>query len=394
MNNIYFYLILAAFLYFIFTRVLENFLVEQENFDPSLVPVSSIVTLAKVAQKLIGSGTLINPGNLQVGNSAPSAAGNLTVSGNATITGNTTFGGLYTYLSNGATHPYSIVKNPTNIGFVGTNAAGTDYNWANTISMDNNANMRIGGPLLTTPSTSSGNLSVTGNTNIGGPVTATNYLTYGASAQFVINSRNSPSGPTTDPNALIWYNQDGTKTQLWNSSGGNVMTIDKDKKLTVTNNIKSPIFSADQFNDSSNNPRIQFWTDKNSYYNTGAGNKHKINNNNVTITGDLTVNGTVSWSTLANWDKNTYSTSFVIGPIRIQCGYDSSGSSEIGVTFSPAFSAATGLQVFASLTNGVSTSNAGGGGQHSPVARNISNTGCIIHCDGSCAINWIAIGPA
>jgi len=59
-------LIAIIVVYFITTRYIwcEN---EQENFDPSLVPVSSIVTLAKVAQKLVdGNGTLTNPGNLTV----------------------------------------------------------------------------------------------------------------------------------------------------------------------------------------------------------------------------------------------------------------------------------------------------------------------------------------
>ena len=93
MNNIFFYILLGIILYFIFTRVLENFTQSQENFDPSLVPVSSIVTLAKVAQKLVnGNGTLTNPGNLQIGAST-STPGNLTVTGNSTVNGNTTVGG-------------------------------------------------------------------------------------------------------------------------------------------------------------------------------------------------------------------------------------------------------------------------------------------------------------
>ena len=67
MNEIYYYLLLGVVLYYIFTRVIEKFSLNQENFDPSLVPVSSIVTLAKVAQKLVnGNGTLTNPGNLTV----------------------------------------------------------------------------------------------------------------------------------------------------------------------------------------------------------------------------------------------------------------------------------------------------------------------------------------
>ena len=91
-NNIYFYLLLGVFLYFLFTYILENYLVEQENFDPSLVPVSSIVTLAKVAQKLVnGNGTLTNPGNLQIGKDVGATSGNLTVTGKTAI-GSTTMG--------------------------------------------------------------------------------------------------------------------------------------------------------------------------------------------------------------------------------------------------------------------------------------------------------------
>ena len=67
---------------------------EQENFDPSLVPVSSIVTLAKVAQKLVnGNGTLTNPGNLQIGATGTTPGGNLTVTGNSTVMGNSTVNG-------------------------------------------------------------------------------------------------------------------------------------------------------------------------------------------------------------------------------------------------------------------------------------------------------------
>ena len=81
MHQLVYYSIFAIILYFVLSSVFETFSAEQENFDPSLVPVSSIVTLAKVAQKLVnGNGTLTNPGNLQIGASA-SAPGNLTVTG-------------------------------------------------------------------------------------------------------------------------------------------------------------------------------------------------------------------------------------------------------------------------------------------------------------------------
>jgi len=85
MSNILFYLLFAILLYFVLSRVFEKFNLEQENFDPSLVPVSSIVTLAKVAQKLVnGNGVLTNPGSLQIGGSS-SAPGNLTVTGNTQL---------------------------------------------------------------------------------------------------------------------------------------------------------------------------------------------------------------------------------------------------------------------------------------------------------------------
>jgi len=93
MKELFYYSIFAVILYFVLTAIFDNFTLEQENFDPSLVPVSSIITLAKVAQKLVnGNGTLTNPGNLQIGSST-SAPGNLTVTGNANINGTLTLGG-------------------------------------------------------------------------------------------------------------------------------------------------------------------------------------------------------------------------------------------------------------------------------------------------------------
>ena len=93
MKELAYYSVFAIILYFVLIQVFENFNIEQENFDPSLVPVSSIVTLAKVAQKLVnGNGTLTNPGNLQIGASA-STPGNLTVTGSILNGGLTIKGG-------------------------------------------------------------------------------------------------------------------------------------------------------------------------------------------------------------------------------------------------------------------------------------------------------------
>lgn len=89
MNWIYI-LVLCLSIYYIVARYLEKHL---ENFDPSLVPVSSIVTLAKIAQKLVdGNGTLTNPSNLQIGNPGVGTTGNLRVTGTTTLDGATTVG--------------------------------------------------------------------------------------------------------------------------------------------------------------------------------------------------------------------------------------------------------------------------------------------------------------
>jgi hypothetical protein len=231
-NNIYFYLLLGVFLYFLFTYVLENYLVEQENFDPSLVPVSSIVTLAKVAQKLVnGNGTLTNPGNLQIGKDMQATGaltvtgktaigsttigdktlnvtgtvgvsgdtnvgGNTTVGGKLDVTGNTTLGGLYTKFSNGSTFPYSIIRNPTNLTFVGGKTDNTDYNWSNTVSIDNNANMTIGGTTPTTLNTGNGELTVKGMSNLS-DITATGNIilsTNPAANGVSIGTETLPSG--------------------------------------------------------------------------------------------------------------------------------------------------------------------------------------------------------
>ena len=125
MHELVYYSIFAIILYFVLSSVFETFSVEQENFDPSLVPVSSIVTLAKVAQKLVnGNGTLTNPGNLQIGASA-SAAGNLTVTGTTILNGLTTiksgnpYGSVLSLLAGSSEPAYINFMDPNNSGRYG-----------------------------------------------------------------------------------------------------------------------------------------------------------------------------------------------------------------------------------------------------------------------------------
>ena len=79
MNKLIFYILVIIFLYFIFSRLIDNYS-DIENFDPSLVPIPSIVTLGKISQKIVNNtGTLINPGNLTINNK-------LSVTGSTNIT--------------------------------------------------------------------------------------------------------------------------------------------------------------------------------------------------------------------------------------------------------------------------------------------------------------------
>jgi len=89
----YIYLLFSLIIIYLLYCYYKKY-IYQENFDPSLVPVSSIVTLAKVAQKLVdGGGTLTNPGNLQIGLPSAGALGNLYVTGTNKVDGVSTFNG-------------------------------------------------------------------------------------------------------------------------------------------------------------------------------------------------------------------------------------------------------------------------------------------------------------
>ena len=85
MKDIIYYLFITIIIYYIVDKLFDNFSLEQENFDPSLVPISSIITLAKLSQKLINSNEFINTGLLQIGFPGNNASANLLVYGNAEL---------------------------------------------------------------------------------------------------------------------------------------------------------------------------------------------------------------------------------------------------------------------------------------------------------------------
>ena len=105
-TKIFIYVLIAIIvMYFITTRYIwcEE---EIENFDPSLVPVSSIVTLAKVAQKLVdGNGTLTNPGNLTVTGFITNSGSSMQIKGGG--------GGIQFYNRSNQTKNMEIYNNAT-----------------------------------------------------------------------------------------------------------------------------------------------------------------------------------------------------------------------------------------------------------------------------------------
>ena len=178
-------LLICLILFYILSRYFEKYY-SQENFDPSLVPVSSIITLAKVAQKIVdGNGTLTNPANLNIGTT--SARGNLLVTGNSTTNGNKQIDGTLgvtgaTTLSN----TLGVAGNTTVGGTLGVTGATTvggtlGITGATTLS----------GTLGVTGATTLNTLGVTGNTKIDGDVILTSHTlsTDSTKAYFLVKNK-------------------------------------------------------------------------------------------------------------------------------------------------------------------------------------------------------------
>jgi hypothetical protein len=153
-------LLLILILYYLFSNIYQKYS-NQENFDPSLVPVSSIVTLAKVAQKLVdGGGTLTNPGNLQIGMPSAGALGNLRVTGTNIVDGVSTLNGDTTI--NNSVHITGATTTPADSGDMRTHFNHPDgYNYLRGHTRtDGNVDIRKGN--LST----SGNISINNTTNL------------------------------------------------------------------------------------------------------------------------------------------------------------------------------------------------------------------------------------
>jgi hypothetical protein len=249
----YLYLILLVLIvYYVFKNIYSNYS-NSEHFDPSLVPVSSIITLAKVAQKLVdGNGTLTNPGNLQIG--VPSAPGNLKVTGttelngeSTTITGVTRINGGTSIYGTLSTTGYTaiggnttIAGNTTTSGYItasGTNAPRVDfigsgggqhmYSYIQTPTLHMGPGWNEGdiieskakaGLLFTSDSNNGvtvlGKFGVTGNVNIGGELT--------------VGHTKGGRVVTDNIKALTYFDSDNKpRLQFYGKDGHNYYTLGK-----------------------------------------------------------------------------------------------------------------------------------------------------------------------
>jgi hypothetical protein len=177
----YLYILLTCLiLFYLISRYFEKYY-SQENFDPSLVPVSSIITLAKVAQKIVdGNGTLTNPANLNIG--TPSAVGNLLVTGDSTTNGNSTVG-----------DSLFVDKDTSITGNLGVAGSSLLNDSRVTGSLNVIGYTKIDG--ATTPGATS--LTVTGNTKINGATTLGATSTPAATTSLTVNGATAITGNTT-----------------------------------------------------------------------------------------------------------------------------------------------------------------------------------------------------
>jgi len=211
-------LLLGLIIYYIISRFYEKYI---ENFDPSLVPVSSIIILAKAGQKIIdGNATLTNPDNLQIG--TPNATGNLLVTGDTNTTGNVINNGILTVgSSTNSGHKLDVTGNANITG--NTNIGGTlGIGGATTIGIAN--------------SPTSSNLTVNGNTTITGNTIIKGKTTFGD--LWIYSMDNEPrllfSGDTHigSPNGWTFRSKDNPNASI-DISRLNAVSIDASGNIKV-----------------------------------------------------------------------------------------------------------------------------------------------------------------
>ena len=295
MNELLYYLVLGVLLYYILTKFLHNFNLDQENFDPSLVPVSSIVTLAKVAQKLTTGGVLSSPQNLQIGTLNSGGAGNLTVTGKTTLNGTLTTTGAISangeIYSGGSTGVISAGNTPSgnNFKFI---AGGSTGNSVGGGVNDNSLNLYAYGPAAGTGGVNHvADFFGNGNVNIYGSITGntttatTNPFDYG---QTIINGGEIKVGDNN--NSIRIHRDNGTTGLIINGNNYGVLTTNEGTKMNMIQlqwnptgvtipkdlNVSGSIVTAGE-NFTINSPSVS------------------INSPTTTINGNLNINGMINY---------------------------------------------------------------------------------------------------
>jgi len=207
-------LLLCLIIYYIISRFYEKY---TENFDPSLVPVSSIVTLSKIANKIIDNNTLINPANLNIGTS--NTTGNLSVSGNITNSGD--------MITNGKLTVGGSINSGYALDVKGTSNITSNTNIGGTLGIGGSTTIGTLGTPTSSNLTVNGNGTITGNTIINGKITFANDVWH--------NSMDNQQ-------RLFFTSKGDTKfdsPQGWifqNSQGTQLAKIDQNANLTLLNN--------------------------------------------------------------------------------------------------------------------------------------------------------------
>jgi hypothetical protein len=268
-------LLLILVLYYLFKNIYQKYS-NHENFDPSLVPVSSIVTLAKVAQKLVdGGGTLTNPGNLNIG--IPSAPGNLTVTGDSTlnklsVTNNAIIGGKVTINSNDSGNNFNFAS------------SGGYFRLQNATTGSDIVTVGHNGSDMYVPALFAGNTNITGTTTTSGLTSANGGL--------------SVTGNLT-ANGNVQINGSSTVTNGLSVTGGT--TLNGNTSLNGAVSFKTDTWHTD----GQGNQRLHFGNNADNYYkspngwhtfrNAGDGPTMQIDpSGNVSIYGNLNVTGAIT----------------------------------------------------------------------------------------------------
>jgi hypothetical protein len=269
MKELLFYLVIGIILYYVLTLVIEKYYSQTENFDPSLVPVSSIVSLAKVAQKIVnGNGVLKNPGNLQIGSSS-------TAPGNLTVTGNSNFNGSV-----------SITNNWLNGGPIDSSTNRLKFDTDTSISSSNNIYLqstKSDNP-VTNMTLDAGNLLLNGNITLS-KIDAPNTSKLSINSQkLLLDSPNITFGSTTNSGVLsinggLSASGPATFSALTVKGPLSAYGYQITDSITKSNNFtwKNPILSLN-LNDNSNN--TIFNIDKN-----GNISAKSLTTNNLTFNG-------------------------------------------------------------------------------------------------------------